>query len=97
MFQIGELSKHTDGPEKTIRHYEEIGLRRPARRGTNWQPIYDEAAGSGGCSDAGVCLSLDSGWSQPCREREFKSSEKHWFRVLTFRWREAVAYTAMTR
>ena len=43
MFQIGELSKHADVPEKTIRYYEEIGLLPPARRSANSYRIYDEA------------------------------------------------------
>jgi DNA-binding transcriptional MerR regulator len=43
MFQIGELSKCADVPEKTIRYYEEIGLLPPARRSTNGYRVYDEA------------------------------------------------------
>jgi DNA-binding transcriptional MerR regulator len=43
MFQIGELSKHADVPEKTIRYYEEIGLLPPARRSANSYRVYDEA------------------------------------------------------
>ncbi|MHB8624699.1 MAG: heavy metal-responsive transcriptional regulator [Aggregatilineales bacterium] len=43
MFQIGELSRHTDVPEKTIRYYEEIGLLPPARRSANRYRIYEEA------------------------------------------------------
>lgn len=42
MFQIGELSKHADVPEKTIRYYEEIGLLPPARRSANSYRIYAE-------------------------------------------------------
>src|SRR5258708_20598512 len=43
MFQIGELSKHADVPEKTIRYYEDIGLLPPARRSANSYRVYDEA------------------------------------------------------
>src|SRR5258708_36948450 len=43
MFQIGELSKHADVPEKTIRYYEEIGLLPPARRSANSYRVYEEA------------------------------------------------------
>ena len=43
MFQICELSKHADVPEKTIRYYEEIGLLPPARRSANSYRVYEEA------------------------------------------------------
>ena len=43
MFQIGDLSKHADVPEKTIRYYEEIGLLPPARRSANSYRVYDAA------------------------------------------------------
>ena len=43
MFQIKELSKQADVPEKTIRYYEEIGLLPSARRSANGYRLYDEA------------------------------------------------------
>ena len=43
MFQIGELSKHADVPEKTIRYYEAIGLLPPARRTSNGYRVYSDA------------------------------------------------------
>ena len=43
MLRIGELSKETGVPSKTIRYYEEIGLLPPARRADNGYRVYEKA------------------------------------------------------
>ena len=43
MLQIGELSKRTGVPSKTIRYYEEIGLLPAPQRAENGYRIYTEA------------------------------------------------------
>jgi DNA-binding transcriptional MerR regulator len=43
MLQIGELSRATGIPEKTIRYYEDIKLLPPARRAQNGYRIYGDS------------------------------------------------------
>ena len=41
---IGELSRRTGVPTKTVRYYEDVGLLPPAERKQSGYRIYDEAA-----------------------------------------------------